>query len=102
MNSPALQRAIRIAAVLVATTALATAAPAAQPAGETAPPAQPGAQQERMFGPPPPAPPATIARDAANQATLRAVRLTAPLDIDGELDEQVYRDLSPASDFIQI
>ena len=97
-----LHRAIRVAAALAAATALTTSVQAAQPAGQNAPPAQPGVQQERIFGPPPPAPPATIARDAANQATLRAVRLAAPLDIDGLLDEQVYRDLAPASDFIQI
>ena len=97
-----LHRAIRVAAALAAATALTTSVQAAQPAGQNAPPAQPGVQQERIFGPPPPAPPTTIARDAANQATLRAVRLAAPLDIDGLLGEQVYRDLAPASDFIQI
>ena len=69
---------------LVLMSALAATAQAGQQAVQTAPP------------------PATIARDAANQATLRAVRLTAPLDIDGVLAEQVYRDLTPASDFIQI
>ena len=97
-----LQRAIRVAAALAATTGLATAALAAQPAGRNASPAQPGVQEERIFGPPPPAPPATIARDAADQATLRAVRLSAPLDIDGVLDERIYQALPPASGFIQI
>ena len=97
-----LQRAIRVAAAVAATTTLATAALAAQPAGRNASPAQPGVQEERIFGPPPPAPPATIARDAADQATLRAVRLSAPLDIDGVLDERIYQALPPASGFIQI
>ena len=53
-------------------------------------------------GPPPPAPPAIIARDAAGRATLRAVRLEEPLDVDGALDERLYRDSLPASDFIQV
>ena len=73
------------AAGLAVLAALAIPAYAGRQAGQNAPPA-----------------PGTIARDAAHQATLRAVRLTTPLDIDGELDEQVYRDLQPASDFIQI
>jgi hypothetical protein len=53
-------------------------------------------------GPPAPVPPAVIARDASGGATVRAVRLTAPLRIDGQLDEAVYATLLPVSDFIQI
>ena len=34
-------------------------------------------------GPPPPVPPATINRDATGRATLRAIRITTPLRIDG-------------------
>ena len=52
-------------------------------------------------GPPPPVAPAVIARDAVGRATVRAVRLTAPLRLDGALDERVYRDVPPMSDFIQ-
>ena len=49
----------------------------------------------------PPAPPAVIARDAEGRATVRAVRLTTGLRLDGVLDEPVY-DLVPAiDDFIQ-
>ena len=55
-----------------------------------------------LDGPPPPSPPAIIARDAAGRATLRAVRLEESLAIDGELDERIYRDTPPASDFIQV
>ena len=55
-----------------------------------------------LDGPPPPAPPAIIARDAAGRATLRAVRLDEPLGIDGALDERLYRDVPAASDFIQV
>ena len=52
-------------------------------------------------GPPPPAPPETIARDAAGRATVRAVPLDGPLQIDGELDERIYDMVPPVSDFIQ-
>jgi len=52
-------------------------------------------------GPPPPVPPAVIARDTAGRATVRATRLTTPLRIDGVLDERIYTDLPALSDFIQ-
>ena len=54
-----------------------------------------------IFGPPPPEPPAVIARDADGNATVRAVRLEAPLDIDGRLDEPVYAQVAPLDEFIQ-
>ena len=95
-------RAGAVAAGLAVLAALAAPAHAGQQPGQNAPPAAAAEPPQPMHGPPPPVPPATIARDASNQATVRAVRLTAPLDIDGELDEQVYRDLPPASGFIQI
>ena len=53
-------------------------------------------------GPPPPVPPATIARDTAGRATLRAVRVTEPVRIDGALDERAYQDVRPVSGFIQV
>ena len=52
-------------------------------------------------GPPPPLPPAVVSRDAAGRATVRAVRLTTGLRIDGALDERVYDDVQALSDFIQ-
>ena len=52
-------------------------------------------------GPPPPVAPETIARDAAGRATVRAVRLTEPLRVDGTLDEEMYETVMPFSDFIQ-
>ena len=52
-------------------------------------------------GPPPPVPPEVITRDGAGRATVRAVLLTAPLRIDGKLDEVVYENVPPISDFIQ-
>ena len=49
-----------------------------------------------------PVAPATVSRDADGRVTFRAVRLTEPLRIDGALDERLYRDVEPASDFVQI
>ena len=41
--------------------------------------------------------------DARQEArTLRAVRLDAPLRIDGQLDEPIYKDVQPITDFIQV
>ena len=54
-----------------------------------------------LDGPPPPVPPQVIARDSSGRVTLRAVRLTAPLSIDGRLDEPVYMDAPSVSDFVQ-
>ena len=54
-----------------------------------------------LDGPPPPVPPAVVARDAAGRVTMRAVRLTSPLRIDGQLDEPVYATIPAMSDFIQ-
>ena len=50
---------------------------------------------------PPPIAPATIARNDAGQATIRAVRLDRPLQLDGRLDEEVYARTAPIDGFIQ-
>ncbi len=42
-----------------------------------------------------------VARSAPDNVTVRAVRLNAPLDIDGRLDESVYTAVPSISDFIQ-
>ena len=52
-------------------------------------------------GPPAPIAPAVITRDDRGNATVRAIRLAAPLSLDGELDEPVYRDVPPITGFIQ-
>ena len=52
-------------------------------------------------GPPAPVAPATITRDESGQATVRAIRLSAPLDVDGSLDEAVYAENPPFGDLIQ-
>ena len=52
-------------------------------------------------GPAPPVAPAVITRDDSGRATIRAVRVTTPLRIDGALDEPLYSSVPPISDFIQ-
>jgi len=52
-------------------------------------------------GPPPPVPPAVISRQAPGEATIRAIRLTTPLRIDGRLDEAAYTEFPSISGFIQ-
>ncbi|MGE0704753.1 MAG: DUF5916 domain-containing protein, partial [Vicinamibacterales bacterium] len=44
---------------------------------------------------------AAVVRDEEGRVTMRAVRLTTPLQLDGQLGEEVYRLASPASGFIQ-
>ncbi len=46
--------------------------------------------------------PETVARGADGSVTVRAVRLGAPLELDGVLDEAIYERVNPASGFIQI
>ena len=52
-------------------------------------------------GPPPPVAPAVMNRDAAGRTTVRAIKLTTGIRIDGALDEAVYREVPAISDFIQ-
>ena len=52
-------------------------------------------------GPPAPVAPATVSRNASGDATIRAVRLAAPLAMDGSLDETVYATVTPIDGFIQ-
>ncbi len=54
-----------------------------------------------IHGPPPPLPPEVAARDDIGRLTMRAIRLDAPLQLDGRLDERVYRDVPPVTGFIQ-
>lgn len=60
------------------------------------------AQARQQGAPPPPVPPAVITRDATGQATVRAIKLTAPLTVDGRLDEEVYRREQPFGGLIQV
>ena len=69
--------------------------------------ASPGVVEARLDlpssyeGPPAPELPATSARDAEGRTIVRAVRLSAPLRLDGQLDEAIYTTVTPISDFIQ-
>ena len=54
-----------------------------------------------IAGPPPPVPPAVVSRDEAGRTTVRAVRIAAPLQIDGQLNEPVYAEVLAISDFVQ-
>ena len=60
-----------------------------------------GAAPAVLDGPPPPAPPAVVSRNAQGAATLRAVRLTEAIQLDGRLDEQVYESVPAITGFIQ-
>jgi hypothetical protein len=62
-----------------------------------------GAQSSPTIdGPPAPAAPEVITRDAAGRATVRAIKLTAPLVVDGRLDEDVYASEKPFGGMIQV
>ena len=52
--------------------------------------------------PPPPVAPAVITRNAAGQASVRAIKLTAPLKLDGVLDEEVYQRETSFGGLIQV
>jgi hypothetical protein len=58
--------------------------------------------QGEIDGSPAPVPPATITRDDRQRPTVRAIKLPAPLVVDGLLDEGVYEDNPPFGDFIQV
>ena len=53
-------------------------------------------------GPPAPVAPAVITRASSGQATVRAIKLTAPLTLDGVLDEAVYTKEAPFGGLIQV
>ena len=64
--------------------------------------AVPNAETPFAFdGPPVPVAPEVVTRDADGRATVRAVRLSSPLRIDGALDEALYNGPS-VSGFVQV
>ena len=94
----------RTAYLVIGAVLLSPAAHAGQASGPSAVPDPPAASAEVQVlfdGPPPPVAPEAISRDASGKATLRAIRLTEPLRVDGRLDEAVYERERPMSDFIQ-
>ncbi|HEV8215356.1 MAG TPA: DUF5916 domain-containing protein, partial [Gemmatimonadaceae bacterium] len=60
------------------------------------------AQSSTIDGPPRPIPPEVITRVESGQATVRAIKLTAPLTLDGKLDEEVYAREKPFGGLIQV
>ena len=52
-------------------------------------------------GPPPPIAPETVTRDEQGRATIRAVRITEPLRLDGRLDEDAYTSVPAIDGFVQ-
>lgn len=60
------------------------------------------AQARPLDGPPAPVAPEVITRAPNGQATIRAIKLTAPLKLDGVLDEEVYRREKPFGGLIQV
>jgi hypothetical protein len=48
-----------------------------------------------------PVPPAVVSRDAAGRVIVRAVRLDAPIQVDGRLDERVYQTTPAIGGFVQ-
>src|SRR2546425_5763309 len=66
-----------------------TGAPQVAATATPAVPASSGGGVEAII-PPPPQPPAVITRAQSGLATMRAVRVSQPLKIDGRLDEEVY------------
>ena len=72
------------------------------PPGSPAPVEEPLDLPSTFDGPPPPVPPAVVSRDDSGKATVRAVRLATPLQIDGRLDEVLYDTVPPISDFLQV
>ena len=53
-------------------------------------------------GPPPPVPPEVVSRDEQGRATVRAIKLTEGIRLDGLLNEPVYRSVSAITGFIQL
>jgi len=52
--------------------------------------------------PAPPAAPASVSRNEQGRAVLRATRVREPLRIDGRLDEEIYSQVLPIGDFVQM
>ena len=60
------------------------------------------AQSVPAEAPSPPAAPQSVSRSADGRAVLRATRVREPLRIDGRLDEEIYAQVQPIGDFVQM
>lgn len=56
---------------------------------------------DSIQGPPPPVAPAVMTRDEEGRTTVRAIRLSEGITLDGELDEAVYAEVQAITDFLQ-
>ncbi len=63
---------------------------------------QPPGDAPAIDGPAAPEAPETISRDARGAATVRAIRLSEPLRLDGTLDEDVYANTPAFGGFLQV
>ncbi len=52
-------------------------------------------------GPPAPVAPEVVSRDEQGRVTVRAIKLTEGIEIDGQLDEAVYQEVPAVTDFVQ-
>jgi hypothetical protein len=64
-------------------------------------PLAPVAPTTLIDGPPAPVAPEVVSRDAQGHVTIRAVRLTEPLIIDGLLQDEIYSQVPAIGDFVQ-
>ncbi len=71
-------------------------------AGQAAEPPEPASPDQRIGGPPAPVAPEVVTRDDQGNATVRATRIATPIEIDGNLDEALYRDVPAIGDFVQV
>ena len=65
--------------------------------------ARSGHAGQAFDGPPAPVAPEVITRETTTgRATIRAVRITEPLHVDGRLDEAIYSSVPTMSDFVRM
>ena len=80
---------------------MAIAALVCVPAAATAQPTPRPVRNAFVDGPPAPIAPAVIFRDDQGHVTIRAIRLTERLVLDGRLDDRLYSESAPFGDFVQ-
>jgi len=71
------------------------------PTTATAGPQAESAKTAFLEGAPAPVPPAVVSRDDEGHVTIRAIRLTERLVVDGRLDDRLYTENQPFGDFIE-
>ena len=98
IHAPVMMFSVRPAGLLCLALFLASIALPRPAGGQPRPARTPLASDQ---DPPPPVAPDVISRGENGRIVVRAVRLAEPLRVDGRLDEAVYRDVKPISDFIQ-